>query len=339
MLKRVLKFLAALLALLVLAVAAMYVSSTPKFAVPATVMDDARLPAITIGGVRLHAEAFGPEGAPVVVVLHGGPGNDYRYLLALKALADHYRVVFYDQRGTGLSQRVPASALGIDDYVNELAGVVDHYSPERPVLLVGHSWGAMLATAYIARHPQRVRAAVLAEPGFLTSELGNELYAKTNHMMPPVTAGLIWYGTRTWFESLHVAGPDAAAARDYLMQRIVSKTDVEGYPTARYFCGGKAKPFPLWRLGGTAMLATQQIADDQGKIHIDFTSGLERFDGPVLFLSGSCNTLIGPAYQERQMHFFTHARLSVIDGSGHMMFNDKPEESLARVREFLASVK
>ncbi len=97
MLKRVLKVLAVLLALLVLFAAAMYFSFTPKFVVPATVVADASLPAIEINGVRLHAEVFGREGAPVVIVLHGGPGNDYRYLLPLQALADRYRVVFYDQ--------------------------------------------------------------------------------------------------------------------------------------------------------------------------------------------------------------------------------------------------
>jgi proline iminopeptidase len=197
MLKLALKILAALLMLLALFFMAMYAATSPKFSVPATVKDDASLPAIEIKGVRLHAEAFGREGAPVVIVLHGGPGNGYEYLLPLQALGDRYRVVFYDQRGAGLSQRVPASSLGIDDYVAELDGVVEHYSAGRPVLLIGHSWGAMLATAYLGKHPQKVKAAVLAEPGFLDSELAEEFYGKTNGMMPPMSAGLLWQATRT----------------------------------------------------------------------------------------------------------------------------------------------
>jgi pimeloyl-ACP methyl ester carboxylesterase len=44
-------------------------------------------------------------------------GADYRYLLPLKALADDYRVVFYDQRGTGLSPRVPADSITLDSFV------------------------------------------------------------------------------------------------------------------------------------------------------------------------------------------------------------------------------
>ena len=338
MLKRLLKISAVLLMLLSLSFAAMYVATSPQYSVPATVTDDANLPAIEINGVRLHAEAFGREGAPVVIVVHGGPGNDYRYLLPLQALADRYRVVFYDQRGAGLSQRVPESALTVDDYVAELDGVVEHYSAGRPVLLIGHSWGAMLATAYLGKHPQKVKAAVLVEPGFLDSGLAGEFYKKTNGMMPPMSTGLLWHVMRTWFESLHVNGPDAEASRDYLI-RQVTEADVEGHPIAGYFCGGKLQKLPSWRFGGTAMLATRNIADDEGNFHVDLVSGLDRYNGRVLFLSGSCNKLTGPDHQRKQMRFFRHAEIEVIEGAGHTMFSDKPAESLAIVRKFFGNVQ
>lgn len=337
MMKLALKILAALLMLLLLFSGAMYAATSPRFSVPATVKDDASLPAIEINSVRLHAEAYGRKDAPVVIVLHGGPGNGYKYLLPLQALADRYRVVFYDQRGAGLSQRVPAASLGVDDYVAELDGVVEHYSAGRPVLLIGHSWGAMLASAYLGKHPQKVEAAVLAEPGFLNSGLAEEFYRKTNGMMPPMTAGLVWHVTRSWFESLHVDGPDAEASRDYLIEQITSGTEIEGHPIAGYFCGRKLQKLPSSRFGGTAMLATRSIADDEGHIHIDLVSGVDRYNGRVLFLSGSCNTLIGPEHQRKQMHFYRHAELAVIEGAGHSMFSDKPAESLAAVRKFFGS--
>lgn len=336
--KRIFMLLAALAALLALFFAGMYVASSPQLPVLATVKDDASLPALEINGIRLHAEAFGSEGAPVIIVLHGGPGNDYRYLMSLRALADRYRVVFYDQRGAGLSQRVPASSLSVDDYIAELDGVVEHYSSGQPVFLIGHSWGAMLASAYIGKHPQNVKAAVLAEPGFLDSEFAEEFYGKSNHMMPPMSVGLLWDVLRIWFESLHVNGPDADAARDYLIQQI-TETDVEGHPIAGYFCGGKLEKLPSWRFGGTAMLATRSIADDKGQIHIDLTNGLDRYEGRVLFLSGSCNALSGSEYQKRQMRFFRHAELAVIEGAGHPMFSDKPEESLTVVRKFFSNAR
>src|SRR5262245_44675256 len=78
----------------------------PGTLVPGTVHQDPTLPRIQINGTLLHAESFGDPAGPTVLVLHGGPGSDYRSLLHLKALADDgYKVVFWDQRGAGLSQR------------------------------------------------------------------------------------------------------------------------------------------------------------------------------------------------------------------------------------------
>src|SRR5580765_7283461 len=81
-------------------------ASDPGNLIPKTVAEDPSLPAIDLAGTRFHAEAFGDANAPVLLVLHGGPGSDYRNLLPLQALADDgYRVVFWDQRGAGLSAR------------------------------------------------------------------------------------------------------------------------------------------------------------------------------------------------------------------------------------------
>lgn len=128
---------------LILAALGLYVATFGQYSVAATVMDDAALPQIEINGVRLHAETYGDPSNPVIIVLHGGPGGDYRSLLGAKALADTNFVVFYDQRGAGLSQRVPAEALTIPTYMAELDGVIDRYSPDRPVTLLGHSWGTL----------------------------------------------------------------------------------------------------------------------------------------------------------------------------------------------------
>jgi proline iminopeptidase len=56
--------------------------------VPKTVMEDASLPSITVNGTTLHAETFGNADSPMVVMLHGGPGGDYRAMLKLKELAN-----------------------------------------------------------------------------------------------------------------------------------------------------------------------------------------------------------------------------------------------------------
>src|SRR6185436_19073286 len=98
----------------------------PGNLVPKTVDQDPALPQIEVAGAQLHAEAYGDPEAPIVMVLHGGPGSDYRSLLPLKELAhDGYRVVFWDQRGAGLSQRFPADTYSFDLYLDDLVEVIE----------------------------------------------------------------------------------------------------------------------------------------------------------------------------------------------------------------------
>ncbi|GAH34289.1 unnamed protein product, partial [marine sediment metagenome] len=62
--------------------------------VPQTVEQDPSIPHVTIKGVTFHSETFGNPENPVVIAVHGGPGDDYRPFLSLKALSDEFYVVF-----------------------------------------------------------------------------------------------------------------------------------------------------------------------------------------------------------------------------------------------------
>ena len=104
----------------------------PGNLVPKTVTGDASIPAIDMNGARFHAETFGTPTDPMVVMLHGGPGADYRSMLNAKALAnDGYFVIFYDQRGSGLSQREDKNRYSIQLMLDDLGAVISHYRNRR----------------------------------------------------------------------------------------------------------------------------------------------------------------------------------------------------------------
>ena len=135
---------------------------------PKTVDQDASLSSINVNGTELHSESFGNPSDPMIVVLHGGPGLDYRHLLNCKSFADYgFFVVFYDQRGSGLSQRQRKSNYSMQVMLDDLSAVIAHYrsSPQQKVILLGHSWGAMMATAYINQYPTAIQGVLLSEPG------------------------------------------------------------------------------------------------------------------------------------------------------------------------------
>lgn len=109
----------------------------------------------------LYVTAMG-EGPPVVV-LHGGPGNDFHYLVpALRPLRDRYRFVLFDQRGSLLSPVRPEhqAAVTFDQLVDDIEAVRTALGEERLVLLA-HSFGTMVAQGYYRRYPDRVAGLVL----------------------------------------------------------------------------------------------------------------------------------------------------------------------------------
>jgi proline iminopeptidase len=296
------------------------------YQVPATVSNNPALPRLIIDQVTLHSESFGDRQAPVLLVLHDGPGQDYSQLLPLKALADRYRVVFYDQRGSGLSARVPTEKLTIQESLKELERVIEQVSPERPVSLFGHGWGGMLAAAYAGKNPANIDQLILAEPGFLNTDMANRILPALSR----TSAGFIWNTTLAWVRSLHIHGPDSDAPADYVYAQI--------YFQPRYHCvGQQPQNLPLQRSGFRAWKTiTQSTFSKDNKIAIDFVQGLSKLKEPVLFLVSECNSLTGKDFQTRQMRLFPKAQMALVKGSGHAFFQDKPAESLKHVRSFLS---
>jgi proline iminopeptidase len=316
-----------------------YLAYSGQYMVPATTTDDPSLPSRSIAGYRYHLEVFGLPTRPVVIVLHGGPGADYRYLLPLKPLSDDYQVVFYDQRGSGLSPRVPNEQLTLDQFVEDLHAIVGVVSPHGPVRLIGHSWGGMLAAAYLERHPENVSHAVLAEPAFLTAERGNAWFDAIGHGQPPLSLALVSGVWRSLMESLYVYGPDQDARRDFLTRAVLG-LDVPEHPLAGYYCGRDVKSayLPQWRMGTRAAEAIAMKAmNSDGKFSIDLvTPAVKRFPHKVLLMASSCNTVMGVVAQRQNLELFSHAELAVIDDAGHTMFGERSEASLTVLRHYLA---
>jgi proline iminopeptidase len=304
--------------------------------VPRTVADDPALPRVELDGVAFHSEVFGEPTDPVVIVLHGGPGGDYRSLRGLRSLADHsYQVVFYDQLGAGLSPRVPAEDLTLQGAIEDLDGFVNHFGKGGPVALVGHSWGGILASYYVARNPEKVAGAVLAEPGVLTSEELSDFMAKMQ--ATPSVSQLLFLG-RVLVESLHVDGPDDQARMDYIFGRMMAAPGDS--PLREYWCDGVPPPAvrDTWRFGALAMQTIMQEGEmPDGTFTMPPLDGIERYRGDILILASSCNTLIGVERQKAHLALFPNARLELVENSGHMMFSEQPEVSSQIVLDYLAS--
>lgn len=110
---------------------------------------------------RLYVTSLGK--GPAVIVLHGGPGNDFNYLVdAIRPQTQHHTFIFYDQRGSLLSPVADAdkktlTAATLVEDLDQLRRTLG----EDKVVLLAHSWGTYLAMLYYQAHPEHVSALIL----------------------------------------------------------------------------------------------------------------------------------------------------------------------------------
>jgi proline iminopeptidase len=323
----VLKWLLGGIAVLAALVIALFVGTRGDYPVAALVTDNTALPSREVAGVALHLRIVSsPPDARTIVVLHGGAGGDFRSLMALSGLSDTHSVVFYDQRGAGLSERVPAERLTLDGYLEELDAVMALTSPDRPVVLLGHSWGAMLASAYLGAHQDRVDRAILIEPGYLDAEGKADWVARSEQYMSGADYGL--QALLNGFRAAHVTGPDDHASDDFLIGQMVGV--FTNHPANPYHCG-EGYTAPTWRFGSLASAHWREVSDTD----LDRIASGTGYRGPVLFLAGGCNDWTGAPLQARHAARFPNAELRVISGAGHDVIWDEPAAALDAIRRFL----
>lgn len=281
----------------------------PGNLVPKTVVEDPDLPAIAVNGTTLHAETYGNSDRPMVIFLHGGPGADYRNGLNVKQLADDgYYVVFYDQRGTGLSERHEKSTYSIQLYLDDLSAVMAHYrtSPDQKIFLFGHSWGAMLAAAYINAYPGSVHGAIFAEAGGFNKQLLDE-YGEASRkldLFSEITNDVLYYDQfLTGRENEHEILDYKLAIASSFSYEAGNDEGIEG-------------PSPFWRNGAAVLKAFVDISENEG---FDFTTNLGQFQTKVLFIYGENNRAYGWSFAQREAAFFPSSDIVQIDDTGHEM--------------------
>ncbi|MAM62211.1 alpha/beta hydrolase [Maritimibacter sp. UBA3975] len=325
--RKILKTAGVLLGIAALGFAGLMAATSGDAPVTDLVVHDADLPRLTVNGITLHGEVIGDPGAPLAIVLHGGPGGDHRSLKALAALEETHRVLFFDQRGAGLSERVAPEDLTLAAQLSDIDALAEQFSPDGQITLIGHSFGAMLALAYIGAHPTRVSRAVLIEPGFLDAagyEAWEARRAEMSRTFPVVRAGLL-----AGFQSRNVTATDEAAPQDYVVGTVVHA--FADHPDNPYHCAGKPYDAPAWRFGATA---SDTFWADPSVIFPALDAAFSA-DVPLLFVAGGCNDWTGEALQAAHASRFPTAELAVVEDAGHDVIWDQPAHALTAIRAFL----
>jgi pimeloyl-ACP methyl ester carboxylesterase len=117
---------------------------------------------VSVNGVRLFFDVEGtklvPDGPvmrekPTLLMLHGGPGSVHSiYRPAYAALADIAQIVYLDHRGNGRSGDGPRESWNLAQWGDDVRAFCDTLGIADPIVL-GASFGGMVALAYATRHP------------------------------------------------------------------------------------------------------------------------------------------------------------------------------------------
>ncbi|HCN10811.1 alpha/beta fold hydrolase [Candidatus Kaistella beijingensis] len=308
----------------------------PGNLVPKTVIEDNTLPSIVVNNIKLHSEAFGNSSNTMIIAVHGGPGGDYRYMLNCKELAyKGYYIVFYDQRGSGLSQRLNTEEYtqkgdqALEDMYKELKGVIEHYrtSSNQKVILLGHSWGGILVSAFVGKYPNMVNGLIVCEPGGLKWE-DLENYVKNSRSFK------LWSeisNDATYLDQFMTGKENQHEILDYKLNILASKNDITGEDNTL--------PQSFWRSGAVINTALFELGDS---LKPDFSQNVKTNSPKTLFLYSENNKEYTTEWANKISSAYSSVIIQKITGVGHNgILSDKQvwqQQTMPKVIQYIQSL-
>jgi pimeloyl-ACP methyl ester carboxylesterase len=288
---------------------------------------------VPIRNLKYHVLLWGEPGPGKVPLLmvHGWMDVAASYQFVVDAFErDHY-VIAPDWRGYGLTQSPDADNYWFPDYLADLDFLVDHYSPERPVDLVGHSMGGNIAMLYAGSRPARIRKLVNLE--------GFGMAATRPSQAPKRYA--------KWMDELKAFHRGEMALKAYdsvdgVAQRLMKTNKRLSQDKADWLARHWARPDAQgkWRILGDAAhkITNAQLyrLDEVMEIYKSITA-------PTLAVEASDDSLAQwwqgkytlAEYHER-LRAVPDARTALVQDAGHMLHHDQPVQLAQLIESFLA---
>lgn len=285
---------------------------------------ESRTESINVRGLRYNVRHWGAADAPKIFLLHGWMDSSATFQFVVDALKASWHVIAPDWRGYGTSEWL-AHPYWFPDYYADLHCLLDHYSPEQPARLVGHSMGANIASIYAAVRPERVAQVVMLD--FLglkpaknidtPTQIGKWLKAIQDE--PKLSAYL---NCEALARRLMVANPRLTEFRAAFLSQTVSRTRPDGQ--IEMACDPWHKiPSPAVYLVEDAMASWRKIVAPVLLLIADQGFVLHRFGNE-------------PDEYVQRLACFANRRVITIKNSGHNVQHDQPEKVALALESFLA---
>jgi 3-oxoadipate enol-lactonase len=257
-----------------------------------------------INGVELAYELTG-VGEPIVLV-HGAQGDQTMFSRLAPAFASKYRVLTFDQRGSGLSEK-PHDDYSVAQLADDTAALMEHVGFDA-AHIVGVSMGGMIALQFALRHPGKVRRLVLGcttSGGPKAIRIGGSAFTAA-------------------YSSLPMSNEERGRA---LAEAAFTKEYIERHPEIipAMIEARRQRPLDPVALEGRLKAALRHdVYDRLGKITC-----------PTLVITGKDDALISWENSRLLGEKIPRAQLVVLEPAGHCFWLEQPEQSHAAIERFL----
>ena len=274
---------------------------------------------IRVGDCELYCETEG-AGTPIVL-LHGGPGATHHYFHpAFSRAADFARVIYYDQRGCGVSDYHAGAGYSLEQALDDLDRLREALGFDQWIVL-GHSYGGLVAQSYVLKYPNRVKGLIL-----VGASLGFDA------------------DTGDWRQSEYLSKEERARIREIqrmedlsLAQRVYNAF-LNGDWKRQHFCKPTADQFARIALYEWKQDPEFRSALNSQTSWLDLWGGFEGCPIPTLIVEGKWDLTWGAKKAEVLRSNHPNARLVIVDRAGHSPFASNPDEFFPLLREFVTSL-
>ena len=279
---------------------------------------------INVRGIDYNIRHWGPEDAPLLMMVHGHRDASITWQFVIDNFANEWRIVAPDWRGFGLSQWAPQDYWH-QDYLADLDALAERFSPHEPINLIGHSMGGNISNSYAGVRPDRVKNLVAIDGFGLRNrgpgELPEHLAKWLKSWREPLPGSRPYKTLHEMADRLVQGNPKLDRERALLLAWAQHRMNADG-TLSWSFDPGHARPF------GTLHRVEEWVACWK---HITC---------PTLWVASgrpfppNIEGDTHPIDWRRQQ--VPHARFHVMEGTGHNVQHDAPDRLAKMIEEFLA---
>jgi pimeloyl-ACP methyl ester carboxylesterase len=284
---------------------------------------------ISIRDHEYHCRHWGNPDAPILFMLHGWMDVSASFQFVVDSLKADWHVIAPDLRGFGLTNGPKTDSYWFPDYLADLDALLQHFSPDAPVNLIGHSMGGNIVALYAGIRPERIAKLVVLEGFGLPTTKPSQAPGRYKKWLDELREQPVMkaYASEGEVASrLQKTNPRLSNERAAYLAQHWSRENEQG----EWIILGD----PAHKLSSPILYRVEEVM-----------ACWEAITAPVLWVEAAETEIWdwiggkekGRVEADRRLTFFKQVQKEMIQNAGHMLHHDQPQELARLIEQFLSA--